>query len=247
MIRTLIIDDEEDAREGLKLVVEKFCPEVSIEALCESPEEGLRKIDELQPELVFLDVQMPRLSGFDLLGKVEKINFEVIFVTAFDKYAIKAIKFSALDYLLKPIDVEELVSAVQRIKEKQKNKTAHFKSLLSNVKLSSEKLTRLAIPSDNEIIIQKISDIVYGEADSNYTTLHLVDGKKITVSKTLKEFENILPETDFCRIHHSTLVNIAHVTKYIKGEGGYVLVTGGDHLDVSRRKKDSFIQKLAKL
>jgi len=247
MIRTLIIDDEEDAREGLKLVVEKFCPEVSIEALCESPEEGLKKIDELQPELVFLDVQMPRLSGFDLLEKVEKINFEVIFVTAFDKYAIKAIKFSALDYLLKPIDVEELVSAVQRIKEKQKNKTAHFKSLLSNVKLSSEKLTRLAIPSDNEIIIQMISDIVYCEADSNYTTLHLVDSKKITVSKTLKEFENILPETDFCRIHHSTLVNIAHVTKYIKGEGGYVMVTGGDHLDVSRRKKDSFIQKLAKL
>ena len=247
MIRTLIIDDEEDAREGLKLVIEKFCPEVSIQALCESPEEGLKKIDELQPELVFLDVQMPRLSGFDLLEKVEKINFEVIFVTAFDKYAIKAIKFSALDYLLKPIDVEELVSAVQRIKEKQKNKTAHFKSLLSNVKLSSEKLTRLAIPSENEIIIQKISDIVYCEADSNYTTLHLVDNKKITISKTLKEFENILPETDFCRIHHSTLVNIAHVTKYIKGEGGYVLVTGGGHLDVSRRKKDSFLHKLDKL
>ena len=247
MIRTLIIDDEEDARVGLKLMVEKFCPEVSIEALCETPEVGLRKIAELQPELVFLDVQMPRLSGFDLLEKVEKINFEVIFVTAFDKYAIKAIKFSALDYLLKPIDVEELVSAVQRIKEKQKNKTAHFKSLLSNVKISSEKLTRLAIPSENEIIIQKISDIVYCEADSNYTTLHLVDNKKITISKTLKEFENILPETDFCRIHHSTLVNIAHVTKYIKGEGGYVLVTGGGHLDVSRRKKDSFLHKLDKL
>lgn len=247
MIRTLIIDDEEDAREGLKLVIEKFCPEVSIEALCETPEIGLKKINELQPELVFLDVQMPRLSGFDLLEKVEKINFEVIFVTAFDRYAIKAIKFSALDYLLKPIDVDELITAVKKIEEKQKNKTAHFKSLLNNVKLSSEKLTRLAIPSDNEIIIQKISDIIYCEADSNYTALHLVDGKKITVSKTLKEFENILPETDFCRIHHSTLVNIAHVTKYIKGEGGYVLVTGGDHLDVSRRKKDSFIQKLNKL
>lgn len=247
MIRAIIIDDEQDARDGLQFIVEKFCPEVSIIALCETPEIGIEKIKELQPNLVFLDVQMPRLTGFDLLEKMEVINFEIIFVTAFDKYAIKAIKFSALDYLLKPVEVDELVSAIQKIKEKQHNKTTHFKSLLTNVKQNSEKLERLAIPSDNEIILQKVTDIVYCEADSNYTILHLVDEKKITVSKTLKEFENILPETDFCRIHHSTLVNLVHVTKYVKGDGGYVLVTGRRHLDVSRRKKDAFIQALNKL
>lgn len=245
MIKALIIDDEEDAREVLKMSLKKYCPEVTILALCESPEIGLEKIDELQPDLVFLDVQMPQLSGFDLLERLTEINFDVIFVTAYDRYAIKAIKFSALDFLLKPIDVDELVTAVQKVKEK--NTKFKFKSLLNNIKYGSEKLERLAIPSDNEIIIQKVSDIIYCKADSNYTMLHLVDNKKIIVSKTLKEFENILPETDFCRIHHATLVNIAHVTKYIKGEGGYVLVTGGSHLDVSRRKKDSFLDKLDKL
>ncbi|MEN8800246.1 MAG: LytTR family DNA-binding domain-containing protein [Flavobacteriaceae bacterium] len=244
MIKAIIIDDEQDAREGLKLSIEKSCPEISILALCETPEIGLKKIHELRPELVFLDVQMPRLSGFDLLEKFEMINFEVIFVTAFDKYAIKAIKFSALDYLLKPVDADELIGAVQKIKDKQKNKTAHFKSLLSNVKYNSENLSRLAIPSNNEIILQKTADIVYCEADGNYTILHLADDKKITVSKTLKEFEIILPESDFCRIHHATLVNLAHVTKYVKGEGGYVMVTGRRHLDVSRRKKENLLQAL---
>ncbi len=244
MIKALIIDDEQDAREGLKLTIKKSCPEISIMAMCESPEIGIEKIKELRPELVFLDVQMPRLSGFDLLEKFETINFEVIFVTAFDKYAIKAIKFSALDYLLKPVDVEELVNAVDKIKEKQKNKTAHFKSLLNNIKYNSENLNRLAIPSNNEIILQKTADIIYCEADGNYTILHLADDRKITVSKTLKEFENILPETSFCRIHHATLVNLAHVTKYVKGEGGYVMVTGRRHLDVSRRKKENLIQAL---
>ena len=244
MIKAIIIDDEQDAREGLKLTIEKSCPEISIMAMCGSPEIGIEKINELRPELVFLDVQMPRLSGFDVLEKFETINFEVIFVTAFDKYAIKAIKFSALDYLLKPVDVDELVSAVNKIKEKQKNKTAHFKSLLSNVKYNSENVRRLAIPSNNEIILQKTADIVFCEADGNYTILHLADDKKITVSKTLKEFEIILPETDFCRIHHATLVNLAHITKYVKGEGGYVMVTGRRHLDVSRRKKENLIQAL---
>lgn len=247
MIRAIIIDDEQDARDGLKLIVEKFCPEVAIIALCESPEIGIEKIQKLQPNLVFLDIQMPQLSGFDLLEKIEIINFEVIFVTAYDKYAIKAIKFSALDYLLKPVEVDDLVRAVQRVKDKQHNKTSHFKSLLNNVKQNSQKIDRLAIPSNNEIILQKVADIVYCEADSNYTILHLADDKKITVSKTLKEFENILPETDFCRIHHATLVNLNHVTKYVKGDGGYVLVTGRRHLDVSRRKKDTFIQALNKL
>jgi len=244
MIKALIIDDEANARKGLRLVLQKYCPEVEVLALCESPEVGLEKIEALNPDLIFLDVQMPKMSGFDLLQKIPEINFEVIFVTAYDRYAIKAIKFSALDYLLKPIDVDELITAVQRISKKKKNKAAKYKSLLNNVKPGADKLKRLAIPSDNEIIMQPIEEIIYCEADSSYTTLFLANGKKITVAKTLKEFENILPESDFCRIHHSTLVNMAHVTKYIKGEGGYVIISNDKHLNVSRRKKESFLQQL---
>ena len=124
---------------------------------------------------------------------------------------------------------------------------AHYRSLLSNIKYGQEKLKRLAIPFDNEIILQKLEDIIYCAADGSYTVLHLLGNKKITVSKNIKEFENILPENDFCRIHHATLVNMNHVVKYIKGEGGYVMVTEGDHLDVSRRKKEAFLKLLQKV
>ena len=247
MTKAIIIDDEEDAREVLALALKKFCPEIDILALCESPEDGLKKINSLNPSLVFLDVQMPNMSGFDMLEKISEIDFEVIFVTAFDKYAIKAIKFSALDYLLKPIDVDDLVSAVERVKQKQKGNSGHYTSLLNNVKHGQEKLERLAIPSDNEIILQKLDDIIYCAADGSYTVLHLTENKRIIVSKNIKEFENILPETDFCRIHHATLVNLNHVVKYIRGEGGYVLVKNGDHLDVSRRKKEGFLKLLQKI
>ncbi len=244
MIKALIIDDEAKARQGLRLVLEKYCPDIEILGLCESPEIGLEKIDELQPDLVFLDVQMPKMSGFDLLDNIPNINFEVIFVTAYDKYAIKAIRFSALDYLLKPIDVDDLINAVQRISNNHRNNKAQFQSLLSNMNPTTKMLKRLAIPSENEIIMQPINEIIYCEADSSYTTLHIEGGKKIVVSKTLKEFENILPETEFCRIHHSTLVNMAHVVKYVKGEGGYIIISNNSHLNVSRRKKEHFINLL---
>ena len=247
MIRSIIIDDEQSAREGLRIILKKYCPDIDIVASCEKPEIGLEKVKELKPDLVFLDVQMPRLSGFDLLEKIGEINFEVIFITSYDKYAIKAIKFSALDYLLKPIDIDDLVQAVEKINEKQHKEVANYKSLLANMKNRSEKLTRLAIPTENEIVMQDLKDIIYCLADGSYCTIYLVDDKKITVSKMLKDFENILPENDFCRIHHSSLVNMAHVVKYVRGEGGYVVMTGGVHLDVSRRKKEGFIQLLNKV
>ena len=244
MIRTLIIDDEAKARQGLSLVLEKHCPEIDILALCPTPEQGLEKIASLQPDLVFLDVQMPHITGFELLELVPRINFEVIFVTAYDKYAMKAIKFSALDYLLKPVDLDELTQAIERLSQRQQRPPSVYQSLLNNVQSPSEPLTRLAIPSENEILMQPIEEIIYGEAASSYTILHLVNQKKLTVSKTLKDFENILPEDQFCRIHHSTLVNMKHIEKYVRGEGGYVVVTGGTPLNVSRRKKEQFLQML---
>lgn len=247
MINALIIDDERDARESLQLLIKKYCAEINILALCSSPEDGIKSIKKFQPDLVFLDVQMPGLSGFDVLEKLDSIDFDIIFVTAHDKYAIKAIKFSALDYLLKPVEVDELVEAVEKTKRKYGRGPQYFQSLLQNIRQDTEKLTRLAIPNESEIIVQKIEDIIFCEADSNYTILHLANDKKITVSKTLKEFENMLPPSDFCRIHHATLVNLNHVTKYVRGEGGYLIVTGGRHLDVSRRKKENLLQALNKL
>ncbi len=250
MIKAVIIDDEPKARQGLHLAIKKYCPDIEILSLCDSPEMGLKKINELEPDLVFLDVQMPKMSGFDLLDKIDEINFDVVFVTAHDKYAIKAIKFSALDYLLKPIDIDELVSAVQKISKKKENTKIKYQSLLSNVNETSKAtskakaISRLAIPTENEIILQPIMDIIYCEADSSYTTLHLINDKKITVAKTLKEFENMLPEIEFCRIHHSTLVNMSHVLKYVKGEGGYIIVSNNAQLNVSRRKKDYFLHLL---
>ncbi len=247
MIKALIIDDEEDARQMLNLALQRYCPNVEVLALCESAHEGLEKIERLKPDLVFLDVQMPILSGFDMLEKVPKPDFEVIFVTAHNQYAIKAIKFSALDYLLKPIDVEELVSSVERVSEKTNQKAAPYHSLLTNMHLGPKKLKRLAIPIENGLVLQEVDDIVYCEADGSYTKLFLLDDSQLLVSKNIKEFENMLTENAFCRIHHSFLVNTAHVKKYIRGEGGYVEVTGEKHLNVSRRKKDSLLQFLQRL
>ncbi len=247
MIKALIIDDEEDARQMLNLALRRYCSNVKVLALCESAHEGLDKIETLRPNLVFLDVQMPVMSGFDMLEKVPNPNFEVIFVTAYNQYAIKAIKFSALDYLLKPIDVEELVSSVERVSERTNQKAVPYHSLLTNMHLGPKKLKRLAIPIENGLVIQEVDDIIYCEADGSYTKLFLLDGSRLLVSKNIKEFENMLAESAFCRIHHSFLVNTGHIKKYVRGEGGYVEVTGEKHLSVSRRRKDSLLQYLQRL
>lgn len=247
MITALIIDDEDDARQMLNLALQRYCPTIKVLALCESAQEGLVKIRDLKPDLIFLDVQMPILSGFDLLEKVPAPDFEVIFVTAHNQYAIKAIKFSALDYLLKPIDVEELVSSVERVVNKEKTKKIQYHSLLSNMDLGKKKLTRLAIPMESGLVMQEIDKIIYCEADGSYTKLFLTGGDQLLVSKNIKEFENMLTENAFCRIHHSLLVNATHIKKYVRGEGGYVIVTGERHLNVSRRKKDGLLRLLQHL
>lgn len=246
MIRSIIVDDEAKARDGLKLVLQKFCPEIEILALCPTPDEGLRCIHSLQPDLVFLDVQMPHKSGFNLLEELGEFNFEVIFVTAFDRYAIKAIKFSALDYLLKPIDIDELQNAVNKAGERirHKNSRNNYVSLLKNIKYPSQKIDKLAIPTFDGILFEPVDDIIYCEADRNYTTLMMTGNRKIVVSKNLKDFENMLSDSGFFRIHHTYLINMKHVKKYRKGDGGSVVLEGNHHLDVSRRKKETFLQML---
>ena len=249
MIRSIIIDDEADGRDGLKLALSKFCPQIEIMALCSSPDEGISCIKSHKPDLVFLDVQMPHKSGFNMLEEIGDFDFEVIFVTAYDSYAIKAIKFSALDYLLKPVDIDELQRAVQKAEERieQKNSRHNYDSLLKNIKNYSKKIDKLAIPTFEGILFESIKNIIYCEADRNYTNLMMLDNRKIVVSKNLKDFEIMLSDSGFFRIHHAYLINMKHVKKYIKGEGGYVILENNHHIDVSRRKKEAFLQLLNKI
>lgn len=248
-ISAVIIDDEADAREALRMAIERYCPDVSIVSVCSSPEEGIDAVRVLSPNLVFLDVQMPRMSGFDVLQSVSPGSFEVIFVSAYDKYAVKAIKFSALDYLLKPIDVDDLCQAVKKATERIHHKEFPFRymSLLNNVQRRSGRISRLAVPSLEGIDFFDIEEIVFCKAEGNYTTIILNHKPHKVVSKNLKDFENMLSESGFCRVHHSYLINIAHVQKYVKGEGGYVIMTGGEKVDISRRKKEEFLKLLDKV
>lgn len=249
MIHCLIIDDESDAREALKLAVEKYCPEVEVIAACETPKKGLEAILNLQPDLVFLDVEMPGMSGFDLLQQLEDISFAVIFVTAYNRYAIKAIKFSALDYLLKPVDPDDLVRAVRKAKDwqHQKELTFRYQSVLSNIKNQQLNMDKLAIPDSEGIIFVETADIICCRADGNYTMLYLIGGKTILVSKPLKDFEAMLSNHGFSRVHHAALINMKHIQKYVKGDGGYVILSDNHHVDVSRRKKEAFLRQFNKV
>lgn len=246
MVRAVIVDDESYARDGLKLAIQKFCPEIEIVGLCKTPDEGIACIKSHKPDLLFLDVEMPHKSGFNLLEELGDFDFEVIFFTAYNRYAIKAIKFSALDYLLKPLDVDELQKAVNKAAERIRNKPSrsNYSSLLKNIKYPSHKIEKLAIPTLEGIMFEAVNDIVYCEADRNYTSLIMIDNRKIIVSKQLKDFDSMLSDCGFFRIHHAYLINLKYVKKYIKGEGGYVVLEGNHHLDVSKRKKEGFLQML---
>ena len=184
-----------------------------------------------------------------MLEELGEFNFEVIFVTAFDRYAIKAIKFSALDYLLKPVDIDDLQKAIQKAEAriKQKGTSQYYTSLLKNVKYSSNKIEKLAIPTLEGIIFESVNDIIYCAADGNYTMLMMKGKRKLLVSKSLKDFEMMLSDNGFFRIHHTYLINMKYIRQYIKGDGGYVILEEGHHVDVSRRKKEAFIQLLNKI
>jgi len=245
MVRCIVVDDEFKSRESLKILLEDFCGNANVLALCQNVEEGVIAIKEHNPDVVFLDIQMQSETGFDLLTKVKPINFEVIFTTAHSDYAIKAFKFSAIDYLLKPIDIEELKKAVEKVERKLNfNISARLEQLVQNLKPTSGQNHKLALPTLDGLIFVKIVDIIYCEASSNYTQIFTHDGKKHVVSRTLKEYEELLADHDFFRIHNSFLINLNSIKKYVRGEGGYVIMTNDVSLDVSKRKKGAFLSKL---
>ena len=231
------------------MALQRYCREVDVLEECMDAEQGIQAIQKHKPELIFLDIQMPNMSGFDLLLKLGPIEFEVIFVTAHNQYAVKAIKFSALDYLLKPIDPTELVMAVNKVKERQNQKDLiyRYESMLKNVKSMPGNIEKLAVSSMEGILFLETSDIIFCQAEGNYTRIFLTRQQTQLVSKKLKEFENMLSESGFCRVHHASLINMKHVHQYFKGEGGYVELKEGHHVDVSRRRKEAFLSMLDRI
>jgi len=246
MIRSIIVDDELKSRESLKILVEDFCEGVEVKALCQNVAEAIKAIDQFNPEVVFLDIQLQRETGFDLLTRLKDFDFEVIFTTAYSEFAIKAFKFSAIDYLLKPIDIEELKRALAKVERRIGNTfSERLQQLMQNLRTGSSENYRLALPTADGLVFVKINQILYCEASSNYTEIVMEDNKKYVVSRTLKEYEDMLTEQNFFRIHHSYLINLNGIKKYVRGDGGYVIMNNDKSLDVSKRKKEGFLSRIS--
>jgi two-component system LytT family response regulator len=245
MLKSVIIDDELKSLESLRILIQDFCEGVEVKALCQTVAEGISAIELHKPDIVFLDIQMQRETGFDLLTKIEKVDFEVIFTTAYSEYAIRAFRFSAIDYLLKPIDISELHMAIEKVRNKSNTEIAErLQQLITNLKPAPAQKYKLALPTGDGLVFVKVEEIIYCEAHSNYTQIYLTNGTHHLVSRTLKEYDDILTDQEFFRIHNSYLINLNLIKNYVRGEGGYVVMTNGKSLDVSKRKRDSFLSRL---
>jgi len=245
MITAIIVDDEPYSCETLVTLLERYCPDVKVLDICYSAASALKSINEQKPQLLFLDIEMPHMNGFEMLEKLPEIDFELIFTTSYDQYAIKAIRFSALDYLLKPIDQDDLRKAVQKVANNSNHVSdQQIKILLQKLNHPTIAVNKIAIPTMEGLQMIFVESIISCAADRNYTVIMLKNGQKIIASRTLKELEEVLEDYSFTRVHHSYLVNLNEVDKYIKGEGGYLLMSNGTNIDVSRSRKEFLLKKL---
>jgi two-component system LytT family response regulator len=245
MIKAILIDDEEHCLDTLSIILNDFCPQVAILQQCASAKQGLDAIVKRQPDLVFLDIEMPSMNGFELLEKFSEIPFSVIFTTSYNQYAIKAIHFSALDYLLKPIDPKELIAAVRKVEiQKKLPSDEQFRVLLDKINDKKNVYTKIPVPTSDGFELIPVEEIISCEASDNYTFFYLKGKKKITACRMLKEVEEQLNEYGyFVRTHHSYLINIKEATKYVKGEGGNVIMSDGSSINVSRSRKETLLQR----
>ena len=245
MVTATIVDDEPLSCESLATLLEQYCPAVKVLDICYSASAALKCIQKNPPQILFLDIEMPQMNGFELLEKLPEINFQLIFTTSYDQYAIKAIRFSALDYLLKPIEREELQKAVQKtLRQLEHPFPQQIEILLQKLNHPTISLNKVAIPTMEGLQMIFIESVISCTADSNYTTLFLKNKQKITASRTLKEIEEMLEDYSFARVHHSFVVNLNEVEKYVKGEGGYLIMSDGSTIDVSRNRKEMVLKKL---
>lgn len=250
MIKTIIIEDEKKSRDMLAGLIEKNCPELQVIGLGKDVTEGEELIRQLKPELVFLDISMPDGSGFDLLERVQGCKFELIFATASDQHAIRAIKYSACDYLLKPIDVEELQQAVTKVFNRKKTAPPDMENLqflIQQLKRTDENFAKITLPTGSAYEVVNLKDIIRLEADGSYTYFYLSNHRKLMVTASLKHYEDILPEGDFLRVHHHNLINMNHVIRFLKEDGGYAIMSDESKVEISRRKKEAFMERLNKM
>jgi two-component system, LytTR family, response regulator len=252
MINAVIIDDEEISLKGLGEKIKKYCPHVKVLKLFSKAAEAVKEIKELKPDVVFLDIEMPKMNGFSFLKNCNPVNFEVIFTTAYSTYAIDALRISALDFLLKPIDAKELIAAVQRLEEKLKSSNAAHGTLEQQMQLflqyqhSNKEPGKIALPVLNGLEFIDASTIIKIEAENVYAIFHLSDGKKIVVSRTLKDVEKMLSHRNFIRVHKSFIINLDYISHYTKGEGGSVTLSDGSEVEISRRSKHDFLVRINK-
>lgn len=250
MLKALIVEDELNSQELLKAIIDDSCDGVQVVAMAQGVAEALEKIKTHKPDILLLDIELSDGDGFQVLEQAGDIDFDVIFTTAYDQYAIKAFKFAATDYILKPVDFEELQEAIKRIVDKRSNpeqapSNEQIQALINNIRNIRQPFKRIVLPTSNGFTVVDPKDIIRCESDRNYTFIFLTDGRKILVSRTIKEYEEMLKDYNFFRIHQSHLINLAFLKNYTRGRGGYVELTNGATLDVSARRKTDFLKRLA--
>jgi two-component system, LytTR family, response regulator len=245
MIKAVIVDDETDCCETIAELLKTYFPSIEVIGIYHNGAEALPAILQQQPDLVFLDVEMPKMNGFEMLEQIHEINFDLIFTTSYDQYALKAIRFSAIDYLLKPIDRNELQKAVQKvIQRSQRSISKQVEILMQRIHQPAKSISKIALPTMEGLQMIPVDSIISCESEGNYTKLLLKNRQKIIVSTVLKDIEEMLEDYSFARVHRSWLVNLNEVEKYVKGEGGYLIMSDGSTVDVSRNKKDLLLKKL---
>lgn len=245
MLKAIIIDDEPYCSELLAEMIQVVAPQVSIMEICGNGDQGLKAIYNHHPQLVFLDVEMPKLNGFEMLEKLSSINFQLIFTTSYDQYALKAIRFSALDYLLKPIDKDELKKAIEKAETRLVLPLpAQLEMLMQKIRQPVMIVQKIALPTMEGLQMIPVETIISCASDDNYTRFKLINGKSLLATRTLKEIEEMLEHYPFLRVHRSYLVNLNEIEKYIRGDGGYLVMSDGSHVDVSQSRKEQLLQKL---
>lgn len=248
IFRAVIVEDEDRGRKLLETMLRKYCPEIQVIAVAETVEEAISIISSVKPDVVFLDIELPDGSGFKILDQLSYLTFNVIFVTAYEHYALKAIKRSALDYLLKPLDIDDLVAAVQKLSQKEANTSnLEGQSMVLNNYINGSPRDQyiMALPTIDGLIFIHDEEVISCRSDSNYTHLALTNNRKFLVSRTLNEIEEMLSHDLFCRVHHSFVVNLKHIRRYFKGKGGYLEMSDGTTVEVSSRKKQDFLARFA--
>lgn len=247
MIRAILIDDEQSGLNTLQKLLQEYCPQVKVLAACDNASSALEKINQLDPQLVFLDISMPDKNGFELLSELKDKTFEIIFVTAHQDYMLQAFRYSAVDYLMKPVDEDKLIDAVQRAEARinAHESSSGISTLLHNLVHSQlPRERKLCIPSQKGFQVVDLKEILFCEASGNYTNIYFTDKRPICSAKPIHEYEEILSDASFVRIHKSYLVNLMHIQEYIRGEGGSVLLTNGKEIEVARRKKEYFLSRM---